>query len=240
MTSLSVLVQNFFRRFRIRNSLVVSGALLLPAACQTSPIDYELYDTTDTVDTATADTGTVNYTLDSDSNVVDWQYDTADGTGGMDESCYTRAGNDGPVVWCDSPQLHAQSCDTFDSGCCCRAACQPAICSSGESPGTPCQYFDIVSQSGYCALPADALPVTYSCSGSCTPRSECDQVADDGDCLDTDAPKFGMCLIYETEDNPVFCQKSCQMTFCDTLHMCVPLFDVTSAFTDKGACVPVN
>jgi hypothetical protein len=211
-------------------------------ACQTSPLDFELADSaseTATTDTDT-DTGTANYVMDSDSHIVDWQYDTDDGTGGQDESCYLRTGSDGPIAWCDSPDLHAQTCDTFESNCCCRLACSPAICASGVDFNTPCQYFDIVEKNGYCSHPVDNIPVDYTCMGQCTPRSDCSQVDDDGSCMDADAPKSGMCLIYETEGNPVFCQKNCEMTFCDISHMCVPLFDSAGQFSQKGACVPVN
>jgi hypothetical protein len=209
----------------------------LTSACQTSPLDFELSDSATA--TATTDTATVNYVMDSDSQIVDWQYDTADGTGGQDESCYQRTGNNGPVAWCDSPQLHAQSCDTFPSGCCCRQACSPAICASDSDFETPCQYFDIADPIGYCRHPADLSPVEYICQGTCTPRSDCVQVDSDGSCLDTEAEKSGMCLIYETEENPVFCQKSCELSRCDASHMCVPLFDSAGSFSDKGACVPV-
>ncbi|MBN2714540.1 MAG: hypothetical protein JXX14_01720 [Deltaproteobacteria bacterium] len=206
-------------------------------ACQTQPITYLA---PSTEDTETVDTETHYYVLNPDSEIVDWHYDTADGTGGPDESCYTRTGENGEVVWCDNPELIAQQCASSPSGCCCRQSCAPARCTSASGETAVCSHFDLAQPLGYCSLNQDAEPVTYTCAETCTPRSECVNIAVDGSCLDSDAPQNGLCLLYDLDTEVrKCCQKSCEMVFCDSQHMCVPLYDAGGQMTKHGACEPI-
>ncbi|MBN2528291.1 MAG: hypothetical protein JXR76_18000 [Deltaproteobacteria bacterium] len=200
--------------------------------CQTSPIIFEIPSSGDVIPD------------DTDTRVCDlkdgnWQCDTADSEGGPDQPCYTRENEDEQVVWCDSPAIVAQKCDSNSVGCCCRSGCDPSMCVANNANAVPCDYFDLSTPDGYCNFPDDLFPVSYKCNGSCTTRSDCDSDADDGSCSDSDAPTDGMCLLYEMDSDVVVrCQKTCTMTFCDPTHMCVPLFSRDGTYSLKGACTP--
>lgn len=207
-------------------------------ACQTDPAIYRTHptDETDTVDTETH-----YYVLDTNSEIVDWHYDTGDGTGGVNEACYERTGKSGPVVWCDDPTLIAQTCNEYESQCCCRKSCEPALCASDSGDTVPCYHLDVVNPVGYCPLPEDDEPVDYICGESCTPRSECTSVSPDGSCLDSDAATDGVCLLYDMDTEvKKRCQKRCEMSFCDDMHICLPLYGENGAHRNGGgACVPI-
>ena len=220
-----------------------AGALCMvlcsATACRNDISDLPIL-SADSDDTTATETETHYYVLDTDSEIVDWHYDTADGTGGPDEACYSRPGNDGLILWCDFSSLIAQKCNSNETGCCCRQACQPSLCHSDSGPPVPCSSFDLSDPLGYCSLPEDDVPVTYTCKETCTPRSVCSEVAEDGSCLDSDAPRNGLCLLYDMDtDVKKCCQKSCQMDFCDGTHMCIPIYNAAGQLLLQGTCEPI-
>ncbi|MBN2341403.1 MAG: hypothetical protein JXX29_08400 [Deltaproteobacteria bacterium] len=175
----------------------------------------------------------------TDTELTDWSYDTADNLGGADQECYTKTVDGARTVWCDTPQIIAQECDEYASSCCCRAPCQPSMC-VGNDESVPCSYFDLAESLGYCNLSLDIVPVYYSCSGNCTPRSQCNDYRADGFCRDENSADEGLCLLYESEGElQPYCQLTCEMQFCDSSHMCVPMYNSVGVYSGFGACHPI-
>lgn len=164
--------------------------------------------------------------------------DTADGIGGPDEQCHEAASGIDVLQWCDFPELVKQRCDDNETKCCCRTRCQPSICDSDSE--LPCTVLTPDDAVGYCDLKADIAPVAYSCTESCTPRSQCLQIDTDGMCLDENAAEEGICLVAEIDNNPLYyCHPTCEIAQCDDTHLCSPLF-VDTQYEGIGACVPIN
>jgi hypothetical protein len=163
--------------------------------------------------------------------------DTADGVGGVDEECYTFNMDDTLLMWCDTPEMVMQQCDTFASGCCCRSSCDPAMCETVDET-MPCTVYDTQNLLGYCDYVEDNIPIAYDCEDTCVPQSLCDTSDSDGTCLDSDAEKSGVCLMAgEDLDIQIFCQPACEIALCDDTHYCSPVFN-GAVYDGTGACLP--
>lgn len=196
----------------------------------TSP--YAPVDTGSEVDSET-ESGTGSDSVEDTGMAID----TADGVGGVDEECYTFDMDDTLLMWCDTPEMVMQQCDTFVTGCCCRSSCDPAMC-EGDDETIPCTIYDAQNLLGYCDYAMDNIPVAYDCDEACVPRSSCDTFDTDGACLDSDAEKRGVCLVAgEDSDVQLFCQPSCEVTPCDDTHHCSPVFH-DGVYDGTGACLP--
>ncbi|MBN2526208.1 MAG: hypothetical protein JXR76_07430 [Deltaproteobacteria bacterium] len=217
---------------------ILSVIFLLGLYSCTSDGGHDTKDTASNTEmTIPTDTHTASLDTNDSETDEDTGLDTADGFGAIGEECYSGIQNETLLVWCDTPELIAQQCDDYASGCCCRAPCQPTMC-EGADETLPCTVFDAQPGLGYCDYSADNVPVLYECVDSCVPQSECMQVDTDGSCLDSDPEMNGVCLVAGADsDATVFCQPSCTVAKCDDSHYCSPIY-IDGYFQGTGACLP--